>query len=194
MTFEYELTSKRLFFLWLYQVVPNIDIIKYIYDIKCNLEEEDTLFYYGIMPRITFIHDSNYSYTMNFALENNRSKKILNSLALYIKMVTTQGLICKFTQPLILTKLEEELMHNGFWEFYAIEVNDDPKLKEKINCINKILEEGSYLLDDIYEKLHNLSVMYDSNMYGYVHHDHEIDFIRIGIDEEGGWHIPSIHF
>ena len=32
--YDFELSSKRQTFLWLYQVLPNIDIIKYIYLLK----------------------------------------------------------------------------------------------------------------------------------------------------------------
>ena len=32
--YEYSLTSKQQLFLWLYQLLPNLDIIKYIYEMK----------------------------------------------------------------------------------------------------------------------------------------------------------------
>ena len=192
--YEYTLTSKQLTFLWLYQVIPNIDIIKYIYEKKCSLENEETMFYYGIIPHITFLQESNYSYIMTTSLDYSWSKKVLNNSSLYMKLVTTPGLICKFTSPKTLTGLEEELMNNGFWEFYALEINEEPTMKEKIDCINKILDEGPYFLDDIYSKLKHLSNVYDSNMFKLVHNDQELNFIRIGIDVMGDWHIPSIYF
>ena len=49
--YDYELSSKRKTFLWLYQVLPSIDIIKYIYEIKENLEREDNMAYHGFCPR-----------------------------------------------------------------------------------------------------------------------------------------------
>jgi hypothetical protein len=192
--YEYALTSKQQIFLWLYQVIPNIDIIKYIYEKKLSLENEETLFYYGVMPQITFLQEPNYSYIMTIPVNNSWSKKVLNNASLYMKLVTTPGLMCKFISPNILTGLEEELMNNGFWEFYALEIDEEPTMKEKIDCINKIINEGPYFLDDIYGKLKHLSDVYDSTMYSYVHNAHELDFIRIGIDEKGDWHIPSIYF
>ena len=192
--YEYALTSKQQLFLWLYQMLPNLDIIKYIYDMKCSLERDEILYYYGLIPNITFLQESNFSYIMTVPLDNSWSKKVLNNSSLYMKLVTTPGLICKFTAPKVLTKSEEELMNNGFWEFYALEIDEEPTMKEKIDCINKILEETPYFLDDIYDKLKHLVTVYESNMYKLLNEDQELDFIRIGIDEKGGWHIPSIYF
>ena len=92
-----------------------------------------------------------------------------------MKLVTTPGLICKFTAPNVLTKSEEELMNNGFWEFYALEIDEEPTMKEKIDCINKILEETPYFLDDIYGKLKHLVTVYESNMYKLLNEDQELD-------------------
>ena len=192
--YEYALTSKQQIFLWLYQVLPNLDIIKYIYDMKCSLEYDETLYYYGLIPNITFLQESNFSYIMTIPLDNSWSKKVLNNSSLYMKLVTTPGLICKFTAPNVLTKSEEELMNNGFWEFYALEIDEEPTMKEKIDCINKILAQAPYFLDDIYDKLKHLVTVYESNMYKLLNEDQELEFIRIGIDEIGGWHIPSIYF
>ena len=192
--YEYALTSKQQLFLWLYQLIPNLDIIKYIYEMKCSIENNETLYYYGLIPNITFLQENNFSYIMTIPLDNSWSKKVLNNSSLYMKLVTTPGLICKFTTPKVLSKSEEELMNNGFWEFYALEIDEEPTMKEKIDCINKILEEGPYFLDDIYGKLKHLVTVYESNMYKLLNEDQELDFIRIGIDEKGGWHIPSIYF
>ena len=192
--YEYALTSKQQLFLWLYQLLPNLDIIKYIYDMKCSLENDETLYYYGLIPNVTFLQESNFSYIMTIPLDNSWSKKVLNNSSLYMKLVTTPGLICKFTAPTVLTRSEEELMNNGFWEFYALEIDEEPTMKEKIDCINKILEEAPYFLDDVYGKLKHLVTVYESNMYKLLNEDQELDFIRIGIDEKGCWHIPSIYF
>jgi hypothetical protein len=185
MSFEYELTNKRRTLLWLYQVVPNIDIIKYIYELKSSLELADTLYYYGIIPHITIIPESNYLYKIN----NIWQTKILNTSALYMQMVTTPGLICNFTQAVTLTSQEEELLNNGFWDFYATEIDESPTLKDKINCINKILEEAPYFTEDIYYKLKNIYEIFNS-----FNDLDAIDFVRIGIDVKGDWHIPSIYF
>lgn len=192
--YEYSLTSKQQLFLWLYQLLPNLDIIKYIYEMKCSIENDETLYYYGLIPNITFLQESNFSYIMTIPLDNSWSKKVLNNSSLYMKLVTTPGLICKFTSPKVLSRSEEELMNNGFWEFYALEIDEEPTMKEKIDCINKILEDAPYFLDDIYDKLKHLVTVYESNMFKLVNEDQELDFIRIGIDEKGGWHIPSIYF
>ena len=88
-----------------------------------------------------------------------------------MKLVTTPGLICKFTAPEDLSGLEEELMNNGFWEFYALKIDEEPTMKEKIDCINKILDESPYFLDDIYGKLKHLVTVYESNMYKLVNED-----------------------
>ena len=77
--YEYALTSKQHLFLWLYQLIPNLDIIKYIYDMKCSLESDEILYYYGVMPHITFLQGPNYSYIMTIPLDNSWSKKVLNN-------------------------------------------------------------------------------------------------------------------
>ena len=192
--YEYALTNKQQIFLWLHKLIPNLDIIKYIYEIKCSLENSETLYYYDIIPHITFLQESNFSYIMTIPVNDSWSRKVLNNASLYMKLVTTPGLICKFITPKVLSGLEEELMNNGFWEFYALEIDEEPTMKEKIDCINKILDESLYFLDDIYGKLKHLVTVYESKMYKLVNKDQELDFIRIGIDEKGGWHIPSIYF
>ena len=59
--YELALTSKQQLFLWLYQLIPNLDIIKYIYEMMCSLEKDETLYYYGVMPHITFLQANIFS-------------------------------------------------------------------------------------------------------------------------------------
>ena len=98
---------------------------------KCSLENDEILYYYGLIPNITFLQESNFSYIMTIPLDNSWSKKVLNNSSLYMKLVITPGLICKFIAPKVLTRSEEELMNNGFWEFYALEIDEEPTMKEK---------------------------------------------------------------
>ena len=79
-------------------------------------------------------------------------------------------------------------------------------LGEQVSVANMILMDQAaakfqrpknisvHFLDDIYGKLKHLVTVYESNMYKLLNEDQELDFIRIGIDEKGGWHIPSIYF
>ena len=49
--YDFELSSKRRTCLWLYQILPNIDIIKEIYRLKEQVELEENQIYHGLCPR-----------------------------------------------------------------------------------------------------------------------------------------------
>jgi hypothetical protein len=204
--YDYELSSKRKTFLWLYQVLPSIDIIKYIYEIKENLEREDNMAYHGLCPRNVKIMGAWIPKEINGSWKIMNLKDIMSVNSMLMKLIVSDGLICVFDLPKPMTQLDRELIVNGFWEYCAMAVDYEPSLKDKILCINKILSEAMYFLPDICEKLNNIGKLYDEKTK--VLHDGTItegsiteeqieeqpDFIRIGLDNNKNWHIPVIYF
>ena len=49
--YDFDLSSKQKFFLYMYQKIPNIDIITHIYKLKEELEDEEVKIYHGLCPR-----------------------------------------------------------------------------------------------------------------------------------------------
>jgi len=58
MGFEYDLSSKRRFFLYMYQICPLLDIIRKIYNMKLMIENDETIqWYIDVFPyKQTTIH------------------------------------------------------------------------------------------------------------------------------------------
>lgn len=204
--YDFELSSKQKTFLWLYQVLPNIDMIKQIYKLKEEMEHEDTLSYYGLCPRNVKIMGVWPSEEINDSWKIMNLKDIMKVNSLFMKLIVSDGLICGFDLPKPMTDQDRELIVNGFWEFCATAVDYEPSLKDKILCINKITNEAMYFLPDICKKLETIGKLYDERTKvlddgnitegSITEEQMEIqpDFIRIGIDNNKNWHIPVIYF
>jgi hypothetical protein len=126
-------------------------------------------------------------------------KDIMKVNSLCMKLIVSDGLICGFDLPKPMTEQDRLLIVNGFWEFCATAVDYEPSLKDKILCINKIVDEAMYFLPDICEKLNNIGKLYDEQILddGFITENQmevQPDFIRIGIDNNKNWHIPVIYF
>jgi hypothetical protein len=177
--YDFELSSKRVLFLWLYQVIPNIDLIKYIYNIKEELELTDTHIYHGLCPKhITtcgkWIPINPQCYTITTI------GYMMNVNAILIKIILKPGFICSFNL------LKEEYndielneIYYGNWVSVVPNINFKPSLKDKINCIETILESEMDISDNIYIRLNRLCDLYSNN-----------DIIRIGFDQKGDYYTP----
>lgn len=199
--YDFELSSKRQTFLWLYQVLPNIDMIQRIYKLKEEMEHEDTLSYYGLCPRNVKIMGVWPSEEINDSWKIMNLKDIMKVNSLFMKLIVSDGLICGFDLPKPMTDQDRELIVHGFWEFCATAVDYEPSLKDKIVCINKIINEAMYFLPDICKKLETIGELYDERTKilddGLLTEEQmeiQPDFIRIGIDNNKNWHIPVIYF
>lgn len=187
--YDFELSSKGRIFLYLYQVIPNLDIIKYIYEMKDNMEYDDILTYYGLCPINVKISGHWIPKHINDGWKIMNLKDIMKMNALFLKIIMKRGLICKF---ILSDDCNPELINNGFWEF-CVNLDDDinynPSLKDKINCINSILSDTYYLQEDICKKLNNIYEYYDK------FNDDDFNYlVRIGIDQYNNWYIPTIFF
>ena len=199
--YDFDLSTKRQTFLWLYQVLPNLDMIKKIYKLKEDMEHEDTLCYYGLCPRNVKIMGIWPPQDINDSWKIMNLKDIMKVNSLCMKLIVSDGLICGFDLPKPMTEQDRLLIVNGFWEFCATAVDYEPSLKDKILCINKIINEAMYFLPDICNKLETIGKIYDERTKvldegSITEEQMEIqpDFIRIGIDNNKNWHIPVIYF
>ena len=199
--YDFELSTKQKTHLWLYQVLPNIDMIKKIYKLKQDMELEDTLSYYGVCPRNVKIMGVWPPREFDESWKIMNLQDVMKVNALLTKLIVSDGLICGFELPKPMTDQDRLLLVNGFWEFCANVVDYKPNLKDKIDCMNKIMNEAPYFLPDICKKLETIGNLYDERTQdvdeGFLTEDEfevQPDFIRIGFDGRRNWHIPVIYF
>ena len=199
--YDYELSSKRKTCLWLYQVLPNIDLVKTIYQLKEDMEHEEVLMYHGLCPNNIKIMGMWPPQEINDSWKIMNLRDIMKMNSLFMKLIVSDGLICGFDLPKPMTDQDRLLIVNGFWEFCATTIDYEPCLKDKVLCINKIVDEATYFLPDICKKLETIGNLYDERTLvlddGLLTEEQteiQPDFIRIGIDNNKNWHIPVIYF
>lgn len=167
--FEYELTTKQSIFLWLYQVLPNIDIIHHIYNYKESLEYKDTLIYYGFLSNNIIV--SGTPLYMNHPIKIN---------ALLIKLIMKPGFICTFIfNEEDYESIELTEINNGNWISVIPYINESPSLKDKLTCIHSILENEPYFIETIGQRLDKYVKLYETN-----------SIVRLGIDQNNNYYLP----
>ena len=185
--YEYDLTNKQSIFLWLYQVLPNIDIIHHIYNYKETLEYEDTLIYYGVLPehiRVVGIEykppyvktlDSPNGYILSMFI--NSQMRLNHS---FIRALTKPGFICTFTfNQEDYDSVELTEINNGNWVSVIPYINESPCLKDKLRCIHSILENEPYFIETIGQILDKYVKLYENN-----------SIVRLGIDQNNNYYLP----
>ncbi len=199
--YDFELSTKQKTHLWLYQVIPNIDMVHKIYKLKQDMELEDTLSYYGVCPRNVKIMGVWPPQEFDESWKIMNLQDVMKVNALLTKLIVSDGLICGFELPKPMTDQDRLLLVNGFWEFCTTVVDYEPSLKDKIDCMNKIMNEAPYFLPDICKKLETIGTLYDERTQDvderFLTEDEievQPDFIRIGFDCKRNWHIPVIYF
>ena len=95
MTYECELSSKSKIYLYLFQLCPNIDLIKLIYKLKVNYEYDDTLSWYLKISPLGNKYFNNHiiDSRKNMVWYMNKSLIIDN-----IHMVSHPYFLCKFNR------------------------------------------------------------------------------------------------
>lgn len=180
--YDFELSSKRKTFLWLYQVIPNIDIIKYIYLLKEHSELEDTRMYYGVCP--SYITVPRMKHTWKEFVFSDRMK--LTSL--FMKLIMEPGFICTFHfNDKDYDQVELNEINNCNWVAVVPNINYNPTLQEKIKIMNVVYDSIFLLTSELYNKLLGLH-------YWFKHTYGQHNIFRIGYDQQGGLYIPSGHF
>ena len=177
--YDFELSSKRKIFLWLYQIIPNIDIIKYIYQLKEELDLYENQLYHGLCPKNIMTTGKwipigcNQSLTIPNKMKNN---------VMLMKFIMKSGFICSFIfNANKYSNLDIEEICYGNWFSVIPNINLNPSIKGKIKCINKIFEMEPYLQEDILIRLNKVYQYYPNNT-----------ICRIGFDQNYNYYIPNI--
>lgn len=177
--YNYALSSKRNIFLWLYQVLPNIDIIKYIYKLKEEVELYDIHYYYRILPPSvgTFKEYSICNlkkYGLRYPIRFN---------ILFMKLIQEPGFICSFVfNECDYDEIELIEINNSNWISVIPSINYNPPLQEKIKIINKIYNNTWLLTSELEDKLEGL--------YYWFKHTYGHNIFRIGYDQHDNVYIP----
>lgn len=174
--YDFDLSSKKKFFLYMYQKIPNIDIIIHIYKLKEELEDEDIRVDYGLLPPIIEINDSKLQETFN--------PMKLNTML--IKLIIDKGFICSFTyckDDYHVIEINE--INNGNWFSVISNINTNPPLKLKLKLMNILYDEVPLLVTDIYDKLNKIYLNYLNNDYN--------GYFRLGIDQNNKIYIPLLY-
>ena len=180
--YDFELSSKRKTFLWLYQVIPNIDIIKYIYLLKEKSELEETRMYYGVFPSYITVPHTKHIWK-EFVLKD---KMKLNTL--FMKLIIEPTFICKFHFDYRdYEQIELNEINNCNWVSVVPNINYSPSLQEKIKIMNIVYNTIYLLTDELYNKLQGLYYWF-KHTYG-IH-----NVFRIGCDQNYNLYIPTGNF
>jgi len=181
--YDFELSSKRRTFLWLYQVLPNIDLIKEIYKLKENSELEDIKSYHGLCPRYIksscswkprYIND-------HFKIMNLREQ--MNANTLFMKLIMDDGFICEFEMnDSIYDRDQLKLIREGGWSFIIPDINYKPSLRRKIQCMNLMMDKLPSLSITNYVSIKRLYTIYINNDTNY----HSL----LGIDQKNRIYVP----
>jgi len=182
--YDFELSSKRRTFLWLFQVLPSIDLINYIYELSKQDELDDTLAYYGLCPRYIKTTSSWIPRHANdtFNILNMRGQMNFNTL--FMKLIMEDGFICDLRMIDSDYDIEQlSMIQNGDWYLLVSNLNERPTLKRKIQCINLLLERTPLL-----SFTDGASI---KQLFGnYINNDNSIYRRRLGIDQMNRIYIP----
>lgn len=178
--YDFDLSTKQKTLLWLYQVIPNIELIQYIYQLKEEDELEDTRIYHGMCPRTIKISQS------KFIWKQHIQRDLVRLNVLFIKLITDYGFICTFKFNKSDYEPEEiEEIDNCNWVSVVPNINYNPCLKEKIKIMNLVYNSAFMLSSELYNRLEGL-------FYWYIH-TYGTNIFRIGYDNLGTLYIPNIH-
>ena len=131
--YDFELSTKRQIFLSLYQFLPNIDIIKHIYQFKEELELDEIRIYHGLCPK-----GVQTTRTWNRINKNVLYEKIKLSTQL-IKYIVEPGFMCEYNfDEKDYNEVELNEIRYGNWISVISNINFNPSLCTKIRSFNKL--------------------------------------------------------
>jgi len=169
--YDFELSSKRSIFLWLYQVLPNIDLIKWIYKLKLESELETIQSYHGLCPRHIRTTGSWDPRHIDDPLKIMNLRRQMDFNTLFIKLIMDDGFICEVDHD------EEQLEYIQGGEYTSTNINYKPSLTRKIKCINLMYDDLPLLSIDTIRRMYEI----------YINSKHAQ---RIGIDQNNNIYIP----
>ena len=174
--YDYDLSSKQKIFLYLYQVLPNIDVLKYVYNYKDESELEDTQLYHGMCPRNIQTVGSWIPKEINDGWKISNAKFKLKTSVRLMKYILEPGFICE----LIINRGEytthelDEIDH-GNWISVVPNINMVPSLQSRIRVMNKIHDEIP-LYFFFLENLERIFTQYQRT--------HGLNIYRLGINDD----------
>ena len=181
--YDFELSSKRRTFLWLYQILPNIDLIRIIYKLKEECELEDVRSYYGLCPLCIKTTGPWIPRHINDRLQVLNLRKQMDFNTLFIKLIMDNGFICEFRMIDSDYDIEElSMIRNGEWYILVSNINDRPSLRRRIQCINLMTYRTPLLSFTDYECIKRVFELYINN--------DSIHRKRLGIDQMDRIYIP----
>jgi hypothetical protein len=183
--YNYELSTKRQIFLWLYQVLPNIDVIKHIYQFKEDLELDEIRMYHGLCPKNVIttgvwipLHITGMRGVKDIY---NRLEKSIE----YMKYIAEEGFICEFYMSNNHSNEVMNQIYNGHWITLVPDVNEKPSYRKRIKVINHIYNYTPISLFYFYKRIERIYQLYKCT--------HGINIYRLGIDQNDEIYIPNIH-
>ena len=186
--YDFELSSKRRTFLWLYQILPNIDIIKEIYRLKEQLELEENQIYHGLCPRNVVTTGTwippHISDSRNIQYLQHR----LSKSAELMKYIVEDGFICEFfmnKEDYTVGQIEQIEIGNWITIIPDLFINEKPSYRQRIKVMNYIYEETPPSLFYFFKKIDRIFKLFK--------HTYGINIYRIGIDQNKEIYIPHIY-
>lgn len=186
--YDFELSSKRRTCLWLYQILPNIDIIKEIYRLKEQLELEENQIYHGLCPRNVITMGTwippHISDSRNIQYLQHR----LSKSAELMKYIVEDGFICEFImnkEDYTVGQIEQIEIGNWITIIPDLFINEKPSYRQRIKVMNYIHEETPPSLFYFFKKIDRIFKLFK--------HTYGINIYRIGIDQNKEIYIPHIY-
>ena len=186
--YDFELSSKRRTCLWLYQILPNIDIIKEIYRLKEQLELEENQIYHGLCPRNVVTMGTwippHISGSRNIQYLQHR----LSKSAELMKYIVEDGFICEFfmnKEDYTVGQIEQIEIGNWITIIPDLFINEKPSYRQRIKVMNYIHEETPPSLFYFFKKIDRIFKLFK--------HTYGINIYRIGIDQNKEIYIPHIY-
>jgi len=186
--YDFELSSKRRTCLWLYQILPNIDIIKEIYRLKEQLELEENQIYHGLCPRNVITMGAwippHISDSRNIQYLQHR----LSKSAELMKYIVEDGFICEFImnkEDYTVGQIEQIEIGNWITIIPDLFINEKPSYRQRIKVMNYIHEETPPSLFYFFKKIDRIFKLFK--------HTYGINIYRIGIDQNKEIYIPHIY-
>jgi len=181
--YDFELSSKRRTFLWLYQVLPSIDLIRIIYKLKEECELEDVRGYHGLCPSYIRIDGSWIPKQINARLGIFNLRGQMNLNTLFMKLIMNNGFICEFKMIDSDYDINQlSMIQNGEWYILVSSINEQPSLRRRIQCINLLADRTPLLSFTEYASIKRVFELYINNDGVYRK--------RLGIDQLDRIYIP----
>jgi hypothetical protein len=158
-------------------VLPNLDILTYIYQLKEDMEYRDVLDYYGVLP-----YDNLQVMKTHYVTYNH-----MRLTHICMKLVAEPGLLCTFVfNEKDYTSVELEEIDNHNWLSVIPNINFNPPLQDKLAILNSIYGNVYMVSDSLADTLERLHYWF-THTYGA-----GTNIFRIALDQTHKIYIPYV--